>query len=44
MLFEAPRMLSMAAEGTLSDVEPMGRERMARRWFSYCEVSHASMV
>jgi hypothetical protein len=31
MSFDEPRRLSIAAEGTLSVVEPMGRERMARR-------------
>lgn len=43
MSFEEPRRLSMAAEGTWSVVEPMGRERMARGSFSYWEVSHASI-
>jgi hypothetical protein len=36
--------LSIVADGTLSSVEPSGRPRMARRWFPYCEVSHASIV
>lgn len=30
--------LSIAAEGSLSVIEPMGRVMMAQRWFSYCEV------
>lgn len=41
---EAPMRLSIAAEGTFRAVEPRGRERIARRWFSYWEVSQASMV
>jgi hypothetical protein len=31
MSFDEPRILSIAAEGTLREVEPMGRERIARR-------------
>lgn len=41
---EAPRMLTMAADGTRRAVEPRGKERMARRWFSNWEVRQASMV
>jgi hypothetical protein len=29
-----PRLLIIAAEGTRREVEPSGRERIARRWFS----------
>jgi hypothetical protein len=44
MSFEVPRRLSIVVEGTLRVVELIGRERMAWRWFSYCEVSHTSVV
>ena len=35
MSFEVVRKSSIAAEGTLRAVEPTGRERMVRKWFSY---------
>ena len=44
MSFDEPSRLTIVAEGTLSALEPVGRERIARRLSSYCEVSHVSMV
>lgn len=41
---EIPRMFIIAQEGTIRDVSPNGRERIARRWFSYCDVEQASIV
>lgn len=35
---ESPMRLMVAEEGTRREVEPRGREVMARRWFSNWEV------
>ena len=32
---EDPMRFSIAAAGTIKDVDPRGKDRIARRWFSY---------
>ena len=44
MSLEPPIRFSMTDEGTFSEVDPRGRPRIVRRWFSNCEVSQASIV
>lgn len=34
ILSSIPRMLIMAADGVRREVDPSGRDRIARRWFS----------
>ena len=40
----SPKIFFITAPPTLSEVSPKGQPKIARKWFSYCEHAHASMV